>query len=235
MSEQGIGLQGEKMTGYRSNTEKKTMRPMVTAAGIAAVALMVTAAGVRAAHADDLTPPQVPGLLEVEAGNSVFRVGHGFGTQNYVCAPSATSATGVAFALFTPQATLFDDAGDQLTTHFFSPNSDPNVAPPEAGAIRATWEDSRDTSRVWAAVLQQSTDVNFVQPGAVAWLLLQESGVAAGPNNGDRLTKTTFIQRVNTAGGLAPASGCSTSADLGRKVFVPYSADYFFYTKDHTR
>jgi hypothetical protein len=230
-----ISLQGEMMTKCSSNKGTTTTRHMATAACIAAIGLMVTTAGVSAAHADDLTPPQVPGLLEVEDGNTVFRVGHGFGTQNYVCAPSVTSATGFAFALFTPQATLFDDAGDQLTTHFFSPNSDPGVKPPEAGAIRATWEDSRDTSRVWAAVLQQSTDANFVRPGAVAWLLLQTSGVAAGPNGGDRLTKTTFIQRVNTVGGLAPASGCSTFEDLGRKAFVPYSADYFFYTQAPTR
>jgi hypothetical protein len=221
------------MTECSSNTEKKTTRHVLTAACVAAIGLMVTATGVRAAHADDLTPPQVPGILEVQDGNTVFRIGHGFGTQNYVCAPSATSATGFAFALFTPQATLFDDAGDQLTTHFFSPNSDPSVKPPEAGAIRATWEDSRDTSRVWAAVLQQSTDIHFVRPDAVAWLLLQTSGVAVGPTGGDRLTKTTFIQRVNTVGGLAPASGCSTFADLGRRVFVPYSADYVFYTNAH--
>jgi hypothetical protein len=221
------------MTDCSSKKEKKTTRHMLIAACVATFGLLVTT-GVRAAHADDITPPQVPGTLEVEDGNAVFRVGHGFGTQNYVCAPSLTSITGYAFTLFTPQATLFDDAGDQLTTHFFSPNSDLSVKPPEAGAIRATWEDSRDSSRVWAAVLQQSSDASFVRPGAVAWLLLQTSGVAVGPTGGDRLTQTTFIQRVNTLGGLAPTSGCSTFEDLGRKAFVPYSADYFFYKKSPT-
>jgi hypothetical protein len=221
------------MTECSTKEQNNPTRRMLTAACVAAVGLMVTAAGVRAAHADDLTPPPVPQILNVEDGNVVFRIGHGFGTQNYVCAPSATSATGVAFALFTPEATLFDNAFDQLTTHFFSPNSDPTVKPPEAGAIRATWEDSRDTSRVWAAVLQQSTDEHFVQRDAVAWLLLKTAGVAFGPTGGDRLTKTSFVQRVNTVGGVAPGSGCSTVDDLGRKAFVPYSADYVFYTKAH--
>jgi hypothetical protein len=42
----------------------------------------------------------------------------------------------------------------------------------------------------------------------------ETSGVDVGPTGEDRLTKTTFIQRVNTVGGLAPASGCSTFEDL---------------------
>jgi Protein of unknown function (DUF3455) len=222
------------MTDCNSKKEKKTTRHIVTVACVAVFGLMVTT-GVRAAEADHIAPPSVPELLEVEDGNVVFRVGHGVGTQNYVCAPSATSVTGFAFSLFTPQATLFDDAGDQLTTHFFSPNNDPRVGPPEHGTIRATWEDSRDTSTVWGLVLQQSSDAKFVRPDAIAWLLVQTSGVAAGPTGGDRLAKTTFIQRVNTVGGLAPAAGCSTFEDLGRKAFVPYSADYFFYKKAPTR
>ena len=222
------------MTNCSSKLETKTRRHILTAACVAAFGLMVTT-GVRADYGDDLRPPKVPDLLKVEDGNELFLVGHGVGTQNYVCAPSTTSVTGVAFSLFTPQATLFDDAGRQLITHFFSPNDDPRVGPPEHGTIRVTWEDSRDTSRVWAFLLQQSTDAKFVRQDAVPWLLLKESGVAAGPTGGSRLTKTTFIQRLNTVGGLAPASGCSTFGDLGRRAFVPYSADYFFYKKAHAR
>jgi len=36
-------------------------------------------------------------------------------------------------------------------------------------------------------------------------------------------------QTLNTSGGLAPTTGCSSLADVGNKAFVPYSADYFFY------
>src|SRR5215475_3438881 len=221
------------MTDCGSNNEKKTKRNILIAACVAALGLMMTT-GVRTAHADEIAPPAVPGNLNVEDGNKVFLVGHGVGTQDYVCTPSATSVSGFAFSLFTPEATLFDDAGDQLITHFFSPNDDPHVAPPERGTIRVTWEDSRDSSRVWAALLEQSTEAPFVRPDAVAWLKLQTKGVAAGPDGGDRLKKTTFIQRVNTVGGLAPATGCSTFEDLGRRAFVPYSADYFFYRQSHT-
>ena len=51
-----------------------------------------------------------------------------------------------------------------------------------------------------------------------------------GPTGGDLLTRTTFIQRVNTSGGLAPATGCSQASDVGKKAFIPYTADYFFFT-----
>ena len=82
------------------------------------------------ARADVVTPPPMPGDIQVEAGNHAFLVGHAIGTQNYVCLPSGG---GFAWSLFTPEATLFKDEDRQLITHFFSPNPD------QDGAIRATW------------------------------------------------------------------------------------------------
>jgi Protein of unknown function (DUF3455) len=58
------------------------------------------------------------------------------------------------------------------------------------------------------------------------------AGVQEGPTGGDTLTAVTFIQRLNTAGGVAPSTGCSMSTDVGAKAFVPYTADYFFYVDD---
>jgi len=66
----------------------------------------------------------------------------------------------------------------------------------------------------------------------VPWLLLEKVGVQEGPTGGDLLTRTTFIQRVNTYGGLAPATGCSQPSDVGKKAFIPYTADYFFFTDE---
>jgi uncharacterized protein DUF3455 len=193
---------------------------IMTIASIAALGMAFTTARPQAAHDDRITPPPVPAELRVDPPNEVFLLGHGVGTQNYVCVPSGA---GVAFQLFTPEATLFSDSARQLTTHFFSPN------PIESGVIRATWEDSRDTSMVWAKATNSSTDARFVNPGAVAWLRLEVTGAQAGPTGGDRLTGATFIQRLNTVGGSAPATGCTTPADIGTKAFVPYTADYFFY------
>jgi hypothetical protein len=204
---------------------------VLTVAGMVLAAVATTAftlSSPQAVRADGTTPPPLPpGLAPVPAGNELFLVGHGVGTQNYVCRPSGT---GVAYVLFTPQATLFGDDGRQIITHYFSPNpSEPNTDPKVVadGAIRVTWQD-KDSSIVWAKLHQPNGSVT-VDPNAVAWLLLDKTGVQAGPTGGDKLTKTTFIQRLSTHGGLAPSTGCSSLTDAGNQAFVPYTADYFFY------
>ena len=198
-------------------------------AAVVVLAFTIPSAGT--AYADDTTPPAVPTNIQVPAGNKLFLVGHAVGTQNYVCVPSGT---GVRFVLFTPEATLFDDEGGQLTTHYFSPNpEEPNTDPKVISAytIRATWQDSKDSSTVWGKVNpgNSSNDSNYVEPGAIPWLLVTIAGHQDGPTGGDRLSGTTFIQRLNTHGGVAPSSGCTSLADLGNTAFVPYTTDYYFY------
>lgn len=197
--------------------------------GVAALAFTIPA--VRPAYADQITPPPVPDNIQVPAGNKLFLVGHAVGTQNYVCVPSGT---GVRFVLFTPEATLFDGQEELLITHYFGPNpeevnTDPKVTSDHA--IRAAWQDSKDSSTVWAKVNpgHSSTDPEFVEAGAIPWLLLTSVGHQDGPTGGDRLSGTTFIQRLNTHGGAAPSTGCTSLADLGNTAFVPYTTDYYFY------
>jgi hypothetical protein len=127
---------------------------------------------------------------------------------------------------------------------FFSPNPfEANTSPALVanGPIRATWRHSEDSSTVWAKVRPRdpaiagdlgdsSSDPAFVAKGAVAWLKLTVVGAQDGPGGGDSLTKTTFIQRVNTSGGVAPSTGCASFSDAGNQAFVPYTADYIFYT-----
>jgi hypothetical protein len=198
-------------------------------AGVAALAFTVPSP--RPAYADNLTPPPVPTNIQVPAGNKLFLVGHAVGTQNYVCAPSGGA---IKYVLFTPQATLFDEEGEQLITHYFSPNpeelnTDPRVI--SNHIIRAAWQDSKDASTVWGKVVpgNSSSDLNYVEPGAIPWLLVTIVGDQNGPTGGDRLSVTTFIQRLNTHGGLAPSTGCSIAEDIGKTAFVPYTTDYYFY------
>jgi len=208
-----------------NTTEQQTTRGMLRIACVTALGMAFTFALPQAAHAQSVTPPPVPANIEVPAPNEAFLLGRGVGTQNYVCLPSR-SVGRVAWTLFTPQATLSSDQGEQLTTHFFSPNPfefSPN--PFEGGIVRATWEDSRDTSTVWGRVIASSS----VTPDAIAWLLVQVVGAQVGPTGGETLSGTTFIQRLNTFGGLAPSTGCDIPTDIGQKAFVPYTADYFFY------
>ncbi|MEZ4864247.1 MAG: DUF3455 domain-containing protein [Caldilineaceae bacterium] len=191
---------------------------LVCAMTLAAFALSSLLQPVRA---EDLRPPTVPANIQVPAGHKLFAIGQAVGTQNYVCLPADG---GVKFTLFTPQATLFRD-GEEAATHYFSPN------PTEGGAVRATWQYSKDTSIVWGKVADgnSSTDPAFVAPGAIPWLLVTIVGAQNGLTGGDKLAKTTFIQRLNTSGGSAPATGCTATTDIGNRAYVPYTADYYFY------
>ena len=204
----------------------QTTRRILLIACSTALAATLTFSLPRPARAEHVTPPAVPDKIQVPAGSKAFLVGHGVGTQNYICLPSGS---GFKFVLFTPQATLFGDNDKQVITHYFSPN------PIEDGTIRATWQDSHDTSTVWAfatpaTTATNSTDPDFVKPDAVAWLKLTVVGSQSGPIGSNELGPTTFIQRVNTSGGLAPAEDCVSSMDVGKQAFVPYTADYFFYS-----
>jgi hypothetical protein len=176
-------------------------------------------------HAQTVTPPPVPDRLQapIPEGNEAFLIGHAFGSQDYVC---AASGSGVAFVLTTPEAVLFDTPAHRVINHFFSPN------PIEGGTIRATWQSTRNSSVFWGqavAVATAATDPDFVAPDAIAWVTLSRAGVLEGTGTGDNLAVATFVQRVNTVGGLAPSIGCNSPADIRKTAFVPYEADYVFY------
>jgi len=193
--------------------------PLTAAAAVAAAMLTCVVAQARA----QVIAPPVPASLQVEAGHTAFLVAHARGTQDYIC---LLAPGGFEWTFFTPQATLFDDYGRQVITHFLSGN------PFEQAKARATWQHSQDTSAVWAATIASSTDSAFVAGDAIPWLLLRVVGAADGTTLGGVLSATTFVQRVNTRGGLVPAAGCKRSADVGVKALVPYTADYVFYRHD---
>jgi Protein of unknown function (DUF3455) len=221
------------MKNSKPQAHQTPRRPILLIACVAALAVAFTVALPRPVYADrDIEPPPVPHNLVVPEGNKGFLQGHAVGTQNYIClpCPNATTmavmcpdASGFAWILFGPQATLFNDHDRQVITHFLSPNPD------EGNMPRATWQHSRDTSAVWALAIASSSDPAFVEPDAIPWLLLRVVGAQDGPNGGDKLSETTFIQRLNTSGGVAPSSGCASKDDVGKRAFVAYEADYFFY------
>ena len=217
------------------NQFKRRILPFMIAAGFVAATTVSLAPS---AHAAKITPPDVPADLQIPAGNNPFLLGKATGTQNYVCLPAGVDAAGnpvFAWKLFTPEATLFsDDPLDpkQLTTHFFSPNPDElNTDPLTNGhPVRATWQHSRDSSAVWARTFL-AKDAAIVTAGAIPWLKLTVVGTEIGPDGGNALAKTTFIHRVNTAGGAAPAADtCDSLQEVGSQAYRPYTADYIFYT-----
>jgi hypothetical protein len=186
------------------------------------------------------TPTTPPAITPAE-GNSVFLSTYGVGTQGYVCLPKGTGASWTV-NVARPEATLFVSLfGEpaQVITHFLSPNTNPNdfaTRPVPVG--NATWQSSFDSSGVWAAATPETTiaagtDQSCPNAGSIGCLLLQVIGAEQGPAGGKIMTKTTFIQRLNTKGGSAPDTGCSVTSDVGKQALVPYSADYIFYRKSN--
>jgi hypothetical protein len=189
-----------------------------------------------------LPGPATPAAITPPAGNSAFLAGHAVGTQGYVCLPSGAGAASWTVNPARPEATLFTNLfGDafQIITHFFSPVQNPNKFAPNPLAVgNATWQSSFDSSKVWAqtdkehSIAAGSDPISCPNTGSLACLLLQVVGTEQGPAGGKALTKTTFIQRLNTYGGSAPATGCAVPADVGKQALVAYSADYFFFRAD---
>jgi hypothetical protein len=165
--------------------------------------------------------PDVPPDLEVGPGFKLFRMEHAVGTQNYICIPKVGG--GFEWAAFGPQATLFSNYERQTMTHYLSSNPDEN------GKARPTWQDSRDSSAVWAEPVVIYDQPDYVDPDAIPWLKLETRGTEPGPHGGGRLVRTAYIQRINTVGGKAPATGCSEAAHVKNKALVPYETDYVFY------
>ena len=192
----------------------------VRCAALVAACLALSPALVRA---ERLTPPDVPAELVVSDEHRLYLIGHAVGTQNYVCAPSTKTESGVEWTLYGPQATLFGNGDGQIMTHFLSPN------PNEDDTPRPTWQHSHDTSTVWGFAVATYKEADYVAPGAIPWLKLEVRGRSRGPKGGRRLFDTSFIQRVHTSGGIAPETGCDSVENLGAKKLVPYETDYYFY------
>jgi hypothetical protein len=186
------------------------------------------------AHAQRVTPPTTPTLITPPAGNSAFLVGHAVGTQGYVCLPTGPGASTASWTINAarPEATLFHSPGGQnfqIVTHFLSPNEKPTDPTRPVPFGNATWQSSFDSSRVWAVKVKgidpdPSID-SCKNSGSIQCLLLQSVGNKKGPTGGNLLANTTFIQRLNTAGGAVPTTACTA----GQTQLVPYTADYFFF------
>jgi hypothetical protein len=116
-------------------------------------------------------------------------------------------ATGFAFGFVAPEASLFDRRGRVVINHFGGP----------------TWQSVADGSSVIGTKIADFTD----DPKSIAELLLSGSSHTGKGIMSD----VTFIQRLETVGGVAPSSGCD-AAHVGDVVRVPYSATYFFYKAD---
>jgi hypothetical protein len=225
---------------YRDDSKNSRGRTLFAAA----LALACAFGPLSRAQAQSLASPATPSLITPPPGNSAFLLGRAVGTQGYVCLPTAPGAATASWTVkgSRPEATLFQrffGVDFQIVTHFLSPDARPNDAAPSPVPFgSATWQSSIDSSRVWAQVLNGNSipagsDPSCPNAGAIPCLLLQSIGSQPGPTGGTSLSRTTFVQRLNTNGGAAPTAGCSTAADAGNQALVPYTADYYFFRKSN--
>lgn len=173
-------------------------------AAVIAMAVAGLAAVPRLATADPVRPPDVPTSLAVPAGHVLSAIGAARGFQIYTCQPQGT---GYGWVLLQPQAVLLGRNHKPTALHYGGPS----------------WTSLADGSTV---VGTRVASEPAPSGGAIPWLLLQAASTS-GPAGGE-FTDTTYIQRVATAGGLAPAGGCD-AASVGATARVAYTADYYFY------
>jgi hypothetical protein len=177
-------------------------RTIAATALAAALALGGTAA---AATAD--SQENIPPRIRVGEGHKPYLLAHAVGVQIYAC---TATPDGAKWGFVAPRADLYGDNGQLVATHYAGP----------------TWQ-ARDGSLVKA----QRVDGVTVDTSAIPWLLLKAHSPAAGPD-GDRLTATTYIQRLATTGGVEPPAADCTAAAVGQQREVPYTADYRFWKQE---
>lgn len=168
---------------------------------LALLSFAACGSGSKPTESEALTPV-VPDAIRVPSGQRPFLKVLGKGVQIYTCKADAAGA--FAWALKAPEATLLNGAGTPVGTHYAGP----------------TWE-AKDGSKGVGEVQARADSPN---PTAIPWLLLR----AKSTSGSGTLGRTTFIHRLDTVGGQAPAGGCDASK-ADSETRVDYSATYYFY------
>jgi len=147
---------------------------------------------------------RVPAALDPPADQKLAMTVRADGVQVYECR-ARKDGGGFEWAFVAPEAALFDGRGKRLGTHGAGPY----------------WQ-WQDGSAVIGTVKARA---DAPRGGAIPWLLLSTT---SGGGEGT-LSKVASIQRVNTVGGVAPATGCGADSrsTLAR---VAYTADYRMFT-----
>ena len=187
------------------------MTPIATAtqprlhAGLAAAALctglLLSACAGGPAAPMDAKP--VPAALKPADSERVAFTWHAVGSQIYECRAGDKGWTWVFVA---PEADLFNLKDEKVGTHGAGPNWTALDGSKTLGTVKARADGER--------------------PADIPLLLL----TAKSAGMPGKMATVTSVQRLNTEGGNAPAKGCATPADAGKRVKEGYTADYVFFT-----
>ena len=145
----------------------------------------------------------IPEQIKVPEGYSPVLTAHAKGDQIYQCSLNKGEYSWETQA---PDAKLFDEQGKIVGNHTAGP----------------LWE-YKEGSRVVGRVVKK---IDMAPDASISWLLVEVVS-----HKGDGLfSNVSFINRINTQGGLPPVSGCVAN-HLGSEKRVAYTADYIFYSK----
>lgn len=122
------------------------------------------------------------------------------GVQIYTC---QATTNGYAWTFQAPEASLFDRRGQLVMKHYAGP----------------TWESVSDHSKLVAKKRQEFP----ARADAIPALLLQ----ATAHEGTGLMADVSYVQRLDTVGGLAPSAGCD-DAHVNATARVAYTATYVF-------
>lgn len=171
-------------------------------------ALIVSSIFLAAAGAAQADHHMVPSAVSVPDGNVVMMKTLAMGQITYECMEKKDAPGSYAWNFKIPHAYLFDASNSQVGRYYGSPKG-------------ATWE-SNDGSKVVGK--QLAVTPNTATAGSIPLQLVQQNGYEG---NG-AMNKVTYIQRLATVGGTAPAKACA-AANAGKKEIVSYQADYILW------
>lgn len=161
---------------------------------------------VLAACAAPMQAPDAPSAVTPPAGSKYAMTAVGIGEITYECRAKAGAVDAFEWVFVAPVATLYDSKKAVIGKYYAGP----------------TWE-ANDGSKVTGKQLA-------VAPATGAQNIPLQL-VQANPATGSgAMSDVTYIQRLNTQGGVAPSAPC-TKANAGAKQQVKYQADYAFYKK----
>ena len=166
----------------------------------AAIALSACASAPMMMKVDNAALPEP---VRVPAGQKVMMSTTGVGEITYECREKKDMAGAYEWAFVGPVATLYSGDKKAVGKYYAGP----------------TWE-ANDGSKVTGKQLA----VSPATPGNIPLQLVKaEPAMGAGA-----MTGVSYIQRLNTKGGVAPAMACD-AISKGKRQQVAYEADYVFY------
>ena len=166
----------------------------------AAIALSACASAPMMMKVDNAALPEP---VRVPAGQKLMMSTTGVGEITYECREKKDMAGAHEWAFVAPVATLYSGDKKVVGKYYAGP----------------TWE-AADGSKVTG----KQVAVAPASPGNIPLQLVKaEPAMGAGA-----MTGVSYIQRLNTKGGVAPAMACDAMSK-GKREQVAYQADYVFY------